>query len=212
MFVLQAAPAAPAIWPKAAIHDTVAAIAKQPAYRRDVGTTLLDRLLQWLGDLYVRAMQALGGLPHGRLVATVAAALVVVLVLARIAYAARLRAPLRESAAGGRRAGRGGSAIDPWRDAEQLAANGRFTEAAHALYRAAVTMLAARGLVRPHESKTSGDYARELRRRGSPSYTPFRRFGARYDRIIYGAGVCSAADYRALLDDARSLTPVERAA
>jgi hypothetical protein len=194
-----------AIWPRAAIHDTVAAIVRQPAYHRSVGTTLLDRVWGWIADMYSRLVETLGTVPHGRVVATIAAGTIVLLVVARIVYAARLRGISAMSLASGR--GRSGtsSSADPWREAEQLAAAGQFTEAAHALYRATVAMLAAAGLVRRHESKTSGDYARELRRRGAPAYTAFRRFGGRYDRIIYGTGVCDAAAYDALLADARAV-------
>src|SRR6266576_3039016 len=162
------------IWPRTAIHDTLAAIVKQRAYRR--------------------------------VVATIAFAIVVVLIAARVLYSARLRATEEGQTVFGR--GVSTSSTDPWRDAELLAANGQFTEAAHALYRAALAMLAVKGLVRLHESKTSGDYARELRRRGAPVQAPFRRFGARYDRIIYGDGECDAIQYAALLDDARALAIV----
>ena len=211
MFVLQSGAGARTVWPREAIHDTVAAIVRHPAYRRDIGTTLLDRLLQWLGDAYERLVQAISGVPHGRLAATIAAGLVAGLIVARIVYAARLRGDVVVGPDRPHARVTGGA--DPWVDAERLAARGQFTEAAHALYRAGLTVLAARGLVRVHDSKTSGDYARELRRRGSPVYAAFRRFGARYDRIIYGTGVCSADDYRVLLEDARGLLPVaERAA
>ena len=192
-----------AIWPRAAIHDTVAAIVRQPAYRRGLGTTLLDRVLGWIGDWYSRFVAALGTVPHGRLVATIAAATVALLVVARIAYAARLRGVSVMSLARSR--GRRSSTADPWREAEQLAGAGQFTDAAHALYRGTVAMLASQGLVRRHDSKTSGDYARELRRRGAPAYAAFRRFGGRYDRIIYGTGTCDASSYDALLADARSV-------
>lgn len=192
-----------AIWPRAAIHDTVAAIVRQPGYRRGLGTTLLDRVLGWIGEWYERLVAALGTVPHGRIVATIAAATVAVLVVARIAYAARLRGTSTMSLARSR--GKRRVSTDPWREAEQLAAAGQFTEAAHALYRATVAILASQGLVRRHDAKTSGDYARELRRRGAPAYAPFRIFGRRYDRIIYGTGACDAAGYQALLTDARAV-------
>jgi hypothetical protein len=202
--VLQAAAGVPVpIWSRAAIHDTVAAIVRQGAYRRDVSTTLLDRLLQWLAETFARMVQALGGVPHSRFVATVAAAIVGTLIVARVLYAARLRAP--DSAVPATARWRASSTADPWREAEQLAAGGNFTEAAHALYRAALAMLAAAGLVRLHDSKTSGDYARELHRRGASPYASFRRFGARYDRIIYGTGSCDATQYSMLLDAARAV-------
>ena len=200
MLVLQAPDP---VWSHAAIHDTVAAIVRQTAYRRGIGSTLLDRLLGWIGDWYSRLVAALGTVPHGRVVATVAAAAIATLVVARIVYAARLRGTSATSIARSR--GRRATATDPWREAEQLAADGRFTEAAHAVYRATIAMLASQGLVRRHDAKTTGDYARELRRRGAPAYAAFRGFGRRYDRILFGTGTCDAAGYEALLADARAV-------
>jgi hypothetical protein len=200
MLVVQAPDAT---WTRAAIHDTVAAIVRQPAYHRSLGTTLLDRVLGWIADAYSRLVEALGSVPHGRVVATIAAATVALLVAARIVYASRLRGISTMSLAS--RRGRSATSSDSWREAEQLAAAGQFTEAAHALYRGTVSLLAAQGLVRRHDSKTSGDYARELRRRGAPAYAAFRRFGVRYDRIIYGTGMCDAPGYDALLADARAV-------
>ena len=196
------APPAPA-WSRVAIHDTVAAIVRQAPYRRDIQQTLLDRIIQWIGVLYERFVEALGSVPHGRVIAMLATVVVGLLIAARAAYAARLRATTGRTSLPGR--SRGSRATDPWREAEDFASAGQFTEAAHALYRATLGMLAANGLVRLHESKTSGDYERELRRRAASSYEPFRRFGHRYDRIIYGTGVCDAASYSALVDDARAM-------
>ena len=199
------APGGPPVptWSRAAIHDTVAAIVKQPAYRRDIGTTLLDRIMRWIADSYERLAQSLGGVPHGRIIATIAAVVVMLLIMGRVFYASRLRTV--GGATPSVRRGRRSVFTDSWREAEELAKRGRFTEAAHSLYRATLNMLSAQGLVRLHDSKTSGDYARELRRRGSPAYAAFRSFGARYDRVIYGAGLCDAANYSALLEDARTV-------
>ena len=214
MMVLQALSSGPArVWPRTAIHDTVAAIVQQTAYRRNIASSLFDRFLQWLGDTIASLIDGLRGVPHGRVVTTVAFVIILVLVSARLWYSARLRSTEAGESLLGFSVGR--SMGDPWREAEQLASSGRYTEAAHALYRAALAMLEAKGLVRLHESKTSGDYARELRRRGAPAYAPFRRFGARYDRIIYGTGSCDAVEYGTLLDEARALAAardIERAA
>ncbi|HEY2851279.1 MAG TPA: DUF4129 domain-containing protein [Gemmatimonadaceae bacterium] len=199
-------------WPRAAIHDTVASIVRQPAYRRDA-RTLLDRFIGWLGDLLARFTEMLGGMPHGRFVATIAATIIVVLVIGRFAYASRLRATTFDDGSRPRQV-RGESA-DLWAEAEQLAAEGRFTEAAHAMYRATLFLLASGGQVRLHDSKTSGDYARELRRRGASAFGAFHHFGARYDRIIYGTGSCDASEYRALVADANAVAATrttERAA
>lgn len=205
--LLQAATAPSPSWPRAAIHDTVAAIVRQLPYRRDIQNTLLDRLLQSIDEAFARLFGALRGVPHGRQAAVVAAVVLALLVVARIVYAARLRTGVER-----RRTvfASGAEAADPWREAEHLAREGRYTDAAHALYRATLAGLAARGLVRLHESKTTGDYARELRRRTAASYAVFRRFGSRFDRIIYGTGSCDAESYDALLADARAVLDAGR--
>lgn len=190
-------------WPRAAIHDTVASIVRQSGYRRDWQRTLLDRIMRWISDLLNRFLGAMRGVPHGREIAVVGAALLVLLIATRVMYARRLRASGFEEPGGPTVEGR--IRTDPLREAERLAAAGQFTEAAHALYRAVVAALSMQGLVRPHPSKTSGDYTRELRRRDAPAEAPFRRFGSRYDRIIYGTGVCDAEDYTALLEAARAV-------
>ena len=200
-------------WSRAAIHDTVAHIVSQRAYARNPQSSLLDRLTEWLGDLIARVLQSLGGVPHGRQIATGAAIVIALLVVARLVLASRLRSEDVALASGAR--ARRVSTTDAWREADALARAGRHTEAAHALYRATLTLLAANGLVRLHESKTSGDYARELRAGGSVVHRAFRRFGAHYDRIIYGVGHCDAAGYAALVADARPVFDaplVERAA
>lgn len=212
MVQLPGGPAVPS-WSHAAIHDTVAAITRQRGYLRNARVSLFERFVDWLGGLFERFSQSLGSVPYGRQIATVVAIVVVVLVLARLLFAARLRDG-GEVGDAPRRAARV-TTTEAWREAEALAANGRHTEAAHALYRATLTLLSANGLVRLHDSKTSGDYARELRRRGSPAYAAFRRFGSRYDQIIYGQGRCDARGYRELVDLARPVfdaPPGERAA
>lgn len=214
MSALQVPAAVPTpTWSRAAIHDTVAAIARQQPYRRDFGSTLLDRIMRTIGEWYARLFDALGGVPHGRVIATTATVLIALLILARLFYAARLRATPGVGAQVGRSKAR--LSTDPWREAEELASGGHYTEAVHSLYRGTLAMLGANGLVRLHDSKTSGDYARELRRRGAAAHAAFRRFGARYDRIIYGTGVCDAASYAGLLEDARAVAAArlgERAA
>ncbi len=180
----------------------MAAIARQPAYRRSFSTLLVDRLLQWLGDLWNHLVAPLEHSVDARLVAIALAALLVAVVVARLLVAARVSADgdgLGYGTAGRVRAG------DPWADAQRLAAAGLYTAAAHALYAALLTRLAGRGAVRLHPSKTAGDYARELRARGALEQEPFQVFRTRYDRLIYGAGACSSDDYAALVRDAQPL-------
>ena len=200
-------------WTRAAIHDSVASIIRQTPYHRDVQRTLFDRIVRWIIELIDRIFASVRGVPYGREVAIGAALLLAILVIGRIVYAGRLRAQADEELARSEIDTR--TATDPWRDTERLAAAGQYTEAAHALYRAVIVALASRKLVRAHSSKTSGDYARELRRRAGAAETPFRRFGARYHRIIYGTGMCDGGNYHALRDEAASVlaaTRSERAA
>ena len=56
-----------------------------------------------------------------------------------------------------------------------------------------------------HASKTAGDYARELARRGSPARGAFQQFRRRYDAAIFGVGSCDADGYAALMRDAEPI-------
>jgi serine/threonine protein kinase len=107
---------------------------------------------------------------------------------------------------------RGGALDDPWRTAERLVAEGRFEEAAHALYRGVLASIAQREQLRLDPSKTSGDYGRELRRRGSPLLSAFRAFARRFDWAVYGRGGCDAASLAALRELAEPFAPRARAA
>ena len=102
--------------------------------------------------------------------------------------------------------------MDPWAEAENLAAAGDYMRAAHALYQAVLRRLADHERIRVHSSKTSGDYARDLRRRGSPLAAGFQAFGRRFDRVVFGAGVCTADDFAALRRDALAIPERREAA
>jgi Domain of unknown function (DUF4129) len=193
-------------WPARAVQDTVATIAREAAYRRDYAASLLQRLLRWLIDLISRFEDSLGHPNFGRIILLAG---VVVLVLLGVRFVLAMQAGADEfGRAGGRVSVHRGR--DPWLEAQRLAAAGDFTAAAHALYAALLARLAGRGAVRLHPSKTAGDYSRELRRRGASEQAPFHAFRVHYDRLIYGAGQCSADEYEQLLVDARPL--LERAA
>ena len=101
---------------------------------------------------------------------------------------------------------RGGDrARDPWLVAQEAASRGQFTEAAHALYEALLEAAARRGDVRLHQSKTVGDYAREMRGRGSALLARFRDFARSYEVVIYGIGHCDQERYERLLAIARPI-------
>jgi len=176
-------------WPPAAVHDTVAAVVSGRAFQRPLQLSLAQRLLRWLADWIDALVDYLRASGPARWIAIGLTSLLVVLIVARFLLSVRARADDLEGDDGVRR-GRAGE--DPWRAAERLAASGRFEDAAHALYRGVVESLARSDRVRLDPSKTSGDYARELRARGSPRVSAFRAFARRFDVAVYGHGGCSA--------------------
>ena len=87
---------------------------------------------------------------------------------------------------------------DAWVLAQELAAQGDFTGAAHALYVALLATLARQDLLRLHPSKTIGDYLRELRRRPAAPVQTMRDFARTYEIVAYGLRPCDADRYARL--------------
>jgi hypothetical protein len=170
-------------WSASAVHDTVQAVLRDPAFHRSMRQSLADRILVWLAEWLTRLSKALRGLPSMRTLSLFFAGALVLFVLVRFLIAASAR---REE--GGRRRSRRevGSGTDPWQAADELLALGRHEEAAHALYRGVILSLASAERLRLDPSKTSGDYARELRRRSSPALRPFVTFARRFEVLVYG--------------------------
>ena len=191
------------------MRDTVRDIASGTDFDRALQQTILDRILATVGRWLRELFDLLPALGIGNEVIVALAIAVGVLIVARIVLRSRAQ---REFWAGDRLETRAGRRLDPWLDAERLAGSGAYLEAAHALCAALLSASARRGEVTLHPSKTTGDYARELRRRGAPTERDFQRFRSRYDRVVYDAQRCSADEYAALLADARPLLSRERAA
>ena len=186
-------------WPVTAVHDTLATIARQRMYERTIGESAWSRFWSAVGRVFNSIFEFFRGSPTGRHVTLAIAVLIVVAIAVHFILATlAARGDVVAADANQTRA----RATDAWRDAERLAAEGRFTDASHALLAAMLTAFAQRGEVRLHASKTAGDYARELARRGSPSKSAFQQFRRRYDALIFGVGTCTADEYAALLRDA----------
>lgn len=189
--------------PPAAIHDTVAAIIRQREYQERLGRSLAERFWVWIWDQIRSLFDAVAGTPIARNVALLVAVLLVTVVVVRLAYSARF-----ERRAARLRPGLSvrGSRVQPTLDeARRLAAQGRYAEANHLLYAAVLEALAQQRAVRPHLSKTSGDFARELRARAHPSHDPFRKFVRRFDRLFYGYDASDAQSFALLLGDAEAV-------
>ena len=185
-------------WSATQVRDTVRAIAQQAPYQRELGDTLWNRFWTWFVGWLNRFLGLFEGSITTRNVTTALLVLLVVLIVASILIVLRAEehSPRRSSTRSGL------NTNDPWKEAEQFASGGRYLEAAHALLAAVLASLAFHNRVRLHDSKTTGDYARELHKAASTAYPAFRIFRTRYDQLIYGKGHCTAEEYIALRHDA----------
>jgi hypothetical protein len=195
-------------WPEAAIHDTVVAIASDPAFAVRVGPSLLERILGFVARHFWRLINAMEGTPVVRYAALAALAIVVLALVARLLVSLRGDTTIRRLRTG--RAGAGGG--DALEEAHRLAAAGDHTAAAHALYAAVLGRVVQGHRIRIDPSMTSGDWVRELRRRNSPLTGSFRTFSRRWDRIIFGTGRCTPEQFDALMADAMPMLAQRAAA
>ena len=183
--------------PATEIIDTIDAVFRDPAFER---SSLLQRFGAWLLDLIGSFLIRLDPRGMPPVVFWLLASTLAVVLLALIA-----RGPRTVRAAAGRAASihAAAEAGDAWNSARELATRGDFTAAAHALYAALLGLIAARGEIELHESKTIGDYVRELARRPSALLGRFREFGRSYEWVIYGQGAVDRAGYDRLDELAR---------
>jgi hypothetical protein len=189
-----------------AIRDTMAAVFRQPAFARERPSWFaaqMDRFWTWLGNvlrsIFGPLLRSRETNPLMFWILVTILALIFLAIVGRLAYVSYLRRTqgidARAFSGGPGGSARGG---DPRLLAQQLAAQGNFTDAAHALYMALLEALGRRGLVRLHSSKTVGDYVRELRSRSSAIYTRFRDFARLYEVVVYGTGYCDRERYERL--------------
>lgn len=196
-------------WSAGAVHDTVGALLRDAGYHRSFWSSIAGRLLLEAGRLLGRLIKAISEIPGGRTTVLTILAIILLLIVGRLLLAAEWSDELLYRR---KRSRLLASRIDPWIEAERLAAAGDYMGAAHALYQAVIRRIAVSERIRLHASKTSGDYVRELRRRGSPMAPHFQRFGRRFDRVVFGKGVCTADDFNGLRDDALAIPDRQAAA
>ena len=185
-----------------AIHDAIAALTESNAYERSLRDSLWLRMTNWLVENLSALFRSVREFPGGEFIAYALLGTAAVLIIARIVLGNRATKVARK-----RRSYRNGAGVASTgvADAEKLAAQGDYTAAAHALYAATIDTLAARGSVRHHSSKTTGDFARELRMRNDPAFTAFQAFRRVYDHVIYGELTCSADSYSQLIEFAKTI-------
>jgi hypothetical protein len=104
----------------------------------------------------------------------------------------------RKASVGDDASGRRAPAESAWSAAQHAAATGDYTQAAHWLYAALLQSLSQRERLRLHSSKTAGDYARDLRAKSSPSWSPFRKFVQAFEFVAYGRRECSRDEFERL--------------
>jgi uncharacterized protein DUF4129 len=184
-----------------AIRDTMAAVFRQRAFAQRQPSWIarkINAFFEWLGDLlrHFNGTRSSNPLVFWTVMTIIIA--VAVAIIARLALVSYRRRRQGIDARPELRGGTGFAQGDPWTMAQQHAANGDFTSAAHSLYVALLHAIARRGLVRLHPSKTVGDYVRELRARSATVFTRFRDFARAYETVVYGTGVCDRERYEIL--------------
>jgi hypothetical protein len=194
--------------PEQTIQRAVDSVFESAAYNR---ASLWQRFWEWAGRMFreflawiAPAFSALRRSPPLFWTVVIVLGLLTAAVIARWVYLWRARTALRISGAGWDAHGEF-SRSDAWSAAQQLAARGDFTAAAHALYAALLDAGARQNQLQLHPSKTAGDYVREVRRRASPIFPSLRDFARAYEIVIYGLGECDRERYERLLSIARPI-------
>jgi hypothetical protein len=177
------------------VRKTITAVFKQHMYDRSFRQSLWDRFLYNLMDVLSRLFGAVGKSAATRPIVIGILLILALLAVARIIliFTAGDVFARRSGALGGFR-----RRVDQWTEAQRLAADARYTDAAHALYAALLEGVAQREDLRIHPSKTVGDYTRELRRRSSSLMPTFRDFARLYEVVVYGLGFCDRDRYERL--------------
>jgi hypothetical protein len=188
--------------PERTVRRVVQSVYGTPTYNR---TSLWDRFWGFIGEMFSRfiawlspAFGALHKSPPLFWAVLIGLGLLTAAVIARSLYLWRARNAQRVGGSGWSKQP-GASRGDAWSAAQQLAARGDFTAAAHALYAALLDAGARQNQLRLHPSKTAGDYVREVRKHSSPIFPGFRDFARSYELVIYGLGECNRDRYERLL-------------
>lgn len=182
-------------WTARQIHDTVAAIARQPEFAVPVRRSLFGRFLRWLLARLADLIAMLGGSRGARITVIAAVAAIVIAIVGRLIVSRQVE--LRRRTGASLRA-IGSERRDYWALADELAAKGNALAACHAVYLAVLASLARDGALIFHSSKTPGDYAREVRQRRPGAAAEFRSFVREFETAAFGRTAPVVATYTAL--------------
>lgn len=196
-------------WTARQIHDTVAAIARQPEYAVPVRRSLLGRLLRWIVERVADLIAMLSGSRSARITVIAAVALIVIAIVGRFLVTRQVE--LRRRTGASLRA-IGSERRDYWVLADELAEGGNIVGACHAVYLAVLESLARSGALTFHASKTPGDYVRELRQRRAVIAPEFRAFSREFEAAVFGPTMPVAATYTALRQRAERMLAQRAAA
>ena len=197
--------------PADSVGRVIDAVLSDRGYRQSIRNSLLAKVWLWLMEAIARIAHAIGRIPGASRVVEIFLYAVPAVLVAYFCY--RLWEHYRTPHGEARLRLSRENVADLWRESLRAAGAGDTTRAAHLLYEAFVRSLVVRGLVRFHPSKTTGDYVRELRRRGqSPLLDQFTNFVRLYEVVVYRDGACDAARYAALREIAEPIIVQRRAA
>ena len=189
-----------------AIADTVAAVLRSRDFVAHNTVSIGQLVAEWIWTAVVRFLGFVASHPAVGFVLKLTLGAILLVILVRIVYGLVVR---YSPSTLGRQHFDSGHSTDWWRTAQQRATDSDYTGAAHALYLALLGFAARRGLVSLHESKTTGDYLREVRRRPDAIDLPrFADFTRSYETVIYGIGICDQECYSRLNNLAATLLGV----
>jgi hypothetical protein len=180
-----------------AVRDTIARVFEGAAYNRSARQTIAGYLWDAFLRFFGRLFDALEGSPEARSFAIWLGIAVLAVIAARVIYVTIHGERLTAGRPGDARRSRV-SGESAWTAAQNAASKGDYTHAAHLLYAALLQSLAQRERLRLHSSKTAGDYARDLRSKSSPSWSPFRKFVQAFEFIAYGRRECTRDEFERL--------------
>jgi hypothetical protein len=197
--------------PPEVIRDRADEILSRPEFERH--KSLLERVLDWIGDQLSRFSLGVGGGPGfaGDLIGLVllAGAVVLVVVLIRSIRRVPRRSEVEPELSVDEAARR--SASD-WRtDAERFEAEQRWREAMRARYRELVRMLVDERVLADVPGRTTGEYERELAEAWPAAADSFGELTVLFEDVWYGGRPATAEQhqrFRALVADVRERTKV----